>query len=94
MQEFYIGDRVRCVRSRETGHYGYRDTMQEAVGTVIYYDRVNESYGIDFDDPVAYEHDCDGHGRGGGHNAWVNSEYLELLEPEQTYEVPALAGLL
>ena len=94
MQEFHIGDRVRCVRSRKTGRYGYRDTMQEAVGTVIWYEHRDSCYGIDFDDPVAYNHTCEGRGRGGGHNAWVNPEYLELLEPEQTYEVPALAGLL
>lgn len=94
MRVFHIGDRVRCVRSSETGHYCYRNTMEEAVGTVIWDVSGGDYYGIDFDDPVAYDHTCDGHGRGGGHNAWVNQEYLKLLEPERTYEVPALAGLL
>jgi hypothetical protein len=74
--------------------FAYKGSMKDAVGTVIYYDRANESYGIDFDDPIAYDHTCEGRGRGGGHNAWVSGDYLEPYEPEQTYDVPALAGLL
>lgn len=96
MYHFEVGDRVIC-------HSGgrYLERIDGAAGTVIYIkphsvsDRHGHECGIEFDEPVAYGHNCGGHGTGHGHNAWVFESYLEPVTVEAVeYDIPSLTALL
>ena len=78
---FAIGDRVVCI---DPGHY-YNLGMDNAPGRVVHVpieSNIDGQYnvGIEFDDPVAYNHGCDGLAKP-KHSAWVYDNYLEHEAP-------------
>ena len=57
--DFHVGDRVRFISQ------GYKRSMVDQLCTIVYVttDDLDDELGVEFDDPVAYGHECSGLGK-------------------------------
>lgn len=75
---FYAGDRVQIV---STGYV--LDRMQGAYGRVCAFRRDDaELIGVLLDDPIGYDHDCEGYGVD-GYSVWIPYYDVELIDHDE-----------